>query len=149
MSENDQLGGALGRGALTGSLIAVVMLAAAVGIDAAREGLTENTRFCLSYIVAGLAGGILQQVWFNWRPTRRLAYSMRLLGFGLTYYAVLVGCAALGRWLPAEHPWAWVTFTVIFLAILVALTLVIGAFLHRRGIEYKERLDAYHARRHS
>ena len=58
MSENDQLGGALGRGALTGSLIVVIMLVAAVGIDAAREGLTEDTRFCLSYIVAGLAGGI-------------------------------------------------------------------------------------------
>ena len=147
MSENDQLGGALGRGALTGSLVAVIMLAAAVGIDATREGLTEGTRFCLSYIVAGLAGGILQQMWFNWRPTRRLAYSMRLLGFGLTYYVVLVGCAGLGRWLPAEHPWAWVTFTVAFLAILVTLTLVIGTVLHRRGIEYKERLDAYHARR--
>ena len=149
MGENDKLGGALGRGVLTGSLIAVIMLAAAVGIDAAREGLTEGARFCLSYIVAGLAGGILQQVWFNWRPTRRLAYNMRLLGFGLTYYLILVGCAALGRWMPVENPWAWATFTVIFLAVLVALTLVIGALLRRRGIEYKERLDAYHARRHS
>lgn len=147
MSEKHQLGGALGRGMLTGSLIAVTMIAMAIGIDAAREGLNEGTRFCLSYIVAGLAGGILQQLWFNYRPTRRFAYSTRLLGFGLTYYAALAGCAALGRWLPAEDPGAWVTFTATFLAILVTLTLAIGVVLRRRGIEYKARLDAYHARR--
>ena len=145
--DNNHLSGALIRGIFTGSLIALVMITVGSGIDIASEGLTEGTRFCLSYIAAGLTGGILQQIWFNYRPTRRFAYSLRLLGFGLSYYVVLTACATFGQWLPSENPWAWATFTVIFLVILALLTLILGAVLRRRGIEYKAKLDEYHARK--
>lgn len=144
---NRSIGGAVGRGLLTGSLIAVIMLALAIAIGAAASGLDDGMRYCLSCIAAGLAGGILQQLWFNYHPAMGLAYSARLLGFGVTYYAVLAACACFGSWLPAGDPWAWAAFSLMFLVILAVLTLAIGAVLRRRGIEYTERLDEYHARR--
>ena len=90
-------------------------------------------------------GDILQQLWFNYHPAMRLAYSTRLFGFGTTYFVALATCARLGAWLPVDNPWAWVSFSVIFLVIFAVLTLAIGAMLRRRGIEHKAKLDEYHA----
>lgn len=75
----------------------------------------------------------------------RLAYSTQLFGFGTTYFVALATCARLGAWLPVDNPWAWVSFSVIFLVIFAVLTLAIGAMLRRRGIEHKAKLDEYHA----
>lgn len=145
--DNRSIGGAVGRGLLTGSRIAVIMLALAIAIGAAVSGLDDGMRYCLSCIVAGLAAGILQQLWFNYHPAMRLDYSARLLGFGITYYAVLAACAYFGSWLPAGNPWAWATFSLMFLVIFAALALIIGVSIKKRGIEYTERLDEYHAKR--
>lgn len=145
--DNRNIGSAVGMGLLTGSLITVIMLVLSIAVGAAISGLSDWMRYYLSYIVAGLAGGILQQLWFNYHPAMRFAYSARLLGFGITYYVVLAACAYFGSWLPAGNPWAWATFSIIFLVIFAAVTFIIGVSLKKRGIEYTERLDEYHAKR--
>ncbi|WP_170104780.1 hypothetical protein [Parafannyhessea umbonata] len=47
-------------------------------------------------------GGVLQQLWFNFRSASRLGYAGRVAGFGVTYFVALAGCALLGQWLPVE-----------------------------------------------
>ncbi len=141
------LGGALGMGYYVGSAIAIGTMLVMMAVGAATRGLSWGELLYLSYLLAFLAMGILQQVWFNWETTMRLAYPGRVAGFGLTYFAVLVGCAWLGGWVPKDNPWAWVTFTAIYLVILAALTVAIGRALRRQGVDYQQRLDEYRASR--
>ena len=84
-----------------------------------------------------------EQLWFNYLPTRRFAYSTRLFLFGVTYFVVLVACAYLGNWLPRENPYAWASFAIIYLGIFGVLTAAFGHALKKRGIEYKAKLDDY------
>lgn len=139
-------GAAIGAGYASGSGIACGMLVCAILAGAAAGAWNEGMAFCLSFVLAGVATGILQQLWFNWEPAFALAYGKRVAGFGLTFFPPLVGCAVLGQWLPVAEPGAWAIFTVLYLAILLVLTFVITRSLKRRGIEYERDLAAYRAR---
>ena len=81
-----------------------------------------------------------EQLWFNYLPTRRFAYSTRLFLFGVTYFVVLVACAYLGNWLPRENPYAWASFAIIYLGIFGVLTAAFGHALKKRGIEYADQI---------
>lgn len=134
---------ALVRGLLAGSAFTTAMLLISTLMGIAALGMTEGLAISLTCIVAGLLGGLLQQVWFNPRVLGlRLPYAARVPLFGITYLLVLAACAYLGRWLPPT-PAAWGTFVVIYLAILVVLT---GVFTHRYRRQtalYADHLAAY------
>lgn len=134
---------ALMRGLLVGSAFATAMMLVSTVIGIAVLGMTEGLAISLSCIVAGLLGGVLQQVWFNPRVLGlRLSYATRVPLFGLTYLLVLATCAYLGRWLPPT-PGAWGTFVLTYLAILVVLTVAFMRRYRRQMALYTNRLAAY------
>lgn len=134
---------ALREGALVGSAISTALLLASILFAALTVGMDEGLLICLTCIVAGVAGGLLQQVWFNPRVLRaRLPYSARIPLFGLSYLAVLVGCALTGGWLPPTTG-AWISFVVTYLVVLVAMTLVCRRSYRRQLAEYARRLEEY------
>lgn len=135
--------GACKMGVVSGCLVATIVLLCIIVVSALLSGMTAWMVWCLSCIGAGIAGGIFQQLWFNYLPTRRFTYSTRLFLFGVTYFVVLVACAYLGSWLPRENPYAWASFAIIYLGIFGVLTAVFGHALKKRGIEYKAKLDDY------
>ena len=78
---------ALVRGLLTGSAITVAMLLFSTLLGIAAIGMTEGLAISLSSIIAGIAGGILQQTWFNPNVLgTRLTYASRIPLFGITYF---------------------------------------------------------------
>jgi len=141
--EHVTAGRAIAMGIFVGSVgvVAVFLIWAIVSI--ALNGPDESTRYTLSWIAAMLGGGIGQQLWFNYRVSSKLDYRTRVLGFGLTYFAVLSACAWFGRWLPVENPWACVSFVVTYLIILAILTAVFTGVFRRRGVAYQKALDEY------
>ena len=139
-------GAAIGAGYYAGSGMACGMLAVALLAGAAAGVWDTGMAFCLSFILAGVACGVLQQLWFNWERAFGIAYGRRVAGFGLTYFPVLVLCALLGNWLPADVPAAWALFVALYLLILFVLTFVIAKLLRRRGVEYQRDLAAYRER---
>ncbi|WP_373576472.1 hypothetical protein [Parafannyhessea umbonata] len=138
-------GGAVSMGAFVGSTWAVgVFVCWAVATAIASGGLDQTTGIVLSVAVAMLAGGILQQLWFNFAPAFRLSYPRRIAGFGVTYYVVLLACAAMGAWLPFGNPYAVAGFTITYLAILAILTVAFTVALRHRVAEYQRVLDRFH-----
>ena len=133
----------IARGFFSGSGIAVIMLVLLIAIGCAFDGINQGEIMCLTIIAAGVAGGLLQQLWFNFRLNSRMGYPTRLAGFGLTYFAVLAGCAYVGTWLPMDNPWAWASFAVTFLVILAIVTAVITHFIKRNGATYNQLLAEY------
>ncbi len=137
---------ALVRGLLTGSAITVAMLLVSTLMGIAAIGMTEGLAISLSSIVAGIAGGILQQVWFNPSVLRaRLPYTSRIPLFGITYFAVIATCARMGSWLPPT-PEAWVTFIASYLAILAVLTAAFSYKYRKQVKAYAEHLAEYRKR---
>lgn len=134
---------ALREGALVGSAISTALLLASIISAALTVGMNEGLLICLTCIVAGLAGGLLQQVWFNPRVLgARLPYPTRVPLFGLSYLAVLAGCALAGGWLPPMVG-PWVLFLILYLVILATMTLVYRRSYRRELSEYARRLEEY------
>lgn len=134
---------ALQEGVLVGSAVSTALLLASILSAALTAGMNEGLLICLTCIVAGLAGGLLQQVWFNPRVLgARLPYPTRVPLFGLSYLAVLAGCALVGGWLPPmARP--WVLFVILYLVILATMTLVYRRSYRRQLSEYARRLEEY------
>jgi hypothetical protein len=145
--EKRTVGEAISTGFFTGSGITVVILIVCIVGSLIFAGPIAGILLTLSLVIAGIAGGILQQLFFNYLPAFRMSYPVRLFLFSVSYFAVLLGCAYLGNWFPMDNVGAWVLFVVIFLAILLIATLAIGHSLTMRGIEYKAQLDDYHKAR--
>lgn len=135
------------KGVLSGSFITVVVLAISCGVVAAMGQWHQGMTWCASAIAAGLLGGILQQVWFSYSVLTRPSYPVRIAGFGFSYFAVLVCCAILGKWLPIERLGAWASFTITYLVILAVVTAAYAIAYRRQGASYSERLEAYRKRR--
>lgn len=70
-----------------------------------------------------------------------------MAGFGGTYFVALAGCAVLGRWLPADRPFAWAEFATVYLVLLAILTVAFTVAFRRRKAEYQEVLDRFHRER--
>ena len=76
--EHESAGRAVTMGLFVGSAWAVAaILAWVVAQAAASGGLDESTSGAASWVLACLAGGVLQQLWFNFTPTSRLGYGGR------------------------------------------------------------------------
>lgn len=97
-------------------------------------------------LLAAVAFAVLQSVWFTDRFIRNLAYPARIFGFGVTAFAVLALCAWLGGWFPMDEPWAWITFAVIYLAILAACCIGYQVYFKRTSGSFDAALRDYHER---
>ena len=67
----------------------------------------------------------------------------RLVLFSVGLYMALCALAVFLGWFPVSDPGAWVTFTVVYLAILAVLTLLFNAKLSRETRELNDRLAEY------
>ena len=123
----------------TVAMIAFLALGTCFADDAAKQGIY----YCWSILAACVAASALQLVFFTPAVIRRMAYPARLALFGACLYAVLCALAFIFAWVPASSPGAWVTFTVVYLAILAVLTLVFNAKLSRETRELNDRLAEY------
>ena len=123
----------------TVAMIAFLALGTCFADDATKQGIF----YCWSILAACVAASALQLVFFTPAVIRRMAYPARLALFGACLYAVLCALAFIFAWVPASSPGAWVTFTVVYLAILAVLTLVFNAKLSRETRELNDRLEEY------
>lgn len=98
--------------------------------EAAKPGII----MCLSVGAALLACAVLQCVFFTPLLIKRMGYGPRLALFGVCLYALLAICAVLLGWFPAQNVGAWISFTITYLVILVAMTALFTA-IHRRSIK--------------
>lgn len=147
-SEHESAGRAVSMGVFVGSACAVAAtLTWAIGTAIQTGALGEAAASAMSWIFACLAGGVLQQLWFNYRPATQLSYGRRVAGFGVTYFLALSGCAVLGQWLPVGMPWAWVGFTATYLVLLAILTMTFTAAFKQKKAEYQKVLDRFHSSR--
>lgn len=134
-------------GLLSGSAIAVAMLVASILTGAVSAGITPMMALLLSIVVAGIAGGLLQQVWFNSKVLRiEWSYPARVAAFGLSYFVVLAACAWVGEWLPREAS-TWAVFVATYLAVLAVLTAFFSHIYRRQASEYAKGLSDWRARR--
>ncbi|MCI6274924.1 hypothetical protein [Tractidigestivibacter sp.] len=147
-TEHESAARAVSMGVFVGSAAAVAAaLVWTMGTVIQTGALGEVAGSAMSWMLACLAGGILQQLWFNYRPASRLSYGRRVAGFGVTYFIALSGCAVLGQWLPADKPGTWVGFAAIYLVILAILTAAFTIAFRKEKAEYQEFLDRFHRRR--
>ena len=123
----------------TVAMTAFLALGTCFANDAAKQGIY----YCWSILAACVAASALQLVFFTPAVIRRMAYPAHLALFGACLYAVLCALAFIFAWVPASSPGAWVTFTVVYLAILAVLTLVFNAKLSRETRELNDRLAEY------
>ena len=123
----------------TVAMTAFLALGTCFANDAAKQGIY----YCWSILAACVAASALQLVFFTPAVIRRMAYPARLALFGACLYAVLCALAFIFARVPASNPGAWVTFTVVYLAILAVLTLVFNAKLSRETRELNDRLAEY------
>ena len=123
----------------TVAMTAFLALGTCFADDAAKQGIF----YCWSILAACVAASALQLVFFTPAVIRRMAYPARRALFGACLYAVLCALAFIFAWVPASSPGAWVTFTVVYLAILAVLTLVFNAKLSRETRELNDRLAEY------
>ena len=108
------------------------------------DGTTkQGIYYCWSILAVCVATSVLQIVFFTPAVISRMAYPVRLALFGVCLYATLCALAAFLGWFPMSNPGAWVTFTVVYLAILAVLTLLFNAKLTRETRKLNEGLAEY------
>lgn len=97
----------------------------------------------LTILLACAALVALQVLWFAEAPLRRVAYPLRVLGFGLTALPALALCARLGTWFPLNETGAWASFCVIYLAVLAVTTVGYTLYYRRAAGSYDAALARY------
>lgn len=107
------------------------------------DAVEQGIYYCWSILAVCVAAPTLQLVFFTPAVIRRMAYPARLALFGVCFYATLCALAVFLGWFPVSDPGAWVTFTVVYLAILAVLTLLFNAKLSRETRELNEGLAEY------
>ena len=94
-------------------------------------------------LASGLFAG-LRGLWFTDRVIRKMAYPLRILGFGITGFVALAACALLGGWFPMDSPWAWGSFAAIFLITLGAFCLGYQIYFRKTVGNFDAALRQYH-----
>lgn len=98
----------------------------------------------LSLLAASLLFAILRGIWFTDKLIRKRAYPARIAGFGITGFVALAACAWIGRWFPADNIWAWVSFSVIFLVILIGFCIGYQIYFKKTVGSFDDALRKYH-----
>lgn len=110
-------------------------------------GDRQNNITLLTLIAAGVCSGVYQQIWFNYQPLiTKLSYLQRFLGFNVCLYPTLVAMALIGGWVP-NMAQAWMSFTALYLVILLVTTLVFNAIFKKEEQKYKIAFEKYQASR--
>ncbi len=100
----------------------------------------------LTFLLASVLFACLRGLWFTDKLISRLSYPLRILGFGVTGFLSLALCAWIGNWFPSDNPWAWMSFTVIFLVVLAAFCVGYQVYFKRTVGSFDEALRRYHER---
>ena len=102
---------------------------------ATNYGDRQNNIILLTLIAAGVLSGIYQQIWFNYQPLiTKLSYLHRFLGFNVCLFPTLVAMALIGGWVP-NMAQAWMSFTALYLVILLVTYPVFQRHVQERGAE--------------
>lgn len=109
-------------------------------------GLQYGLKMTLTLLLAAAAFAVLRGIWFTDKVIRRLSYPLRIFGFGITSFILLVFCAWIGDWFPMDNPWAWVTFSAIFLVTLVIFCIAYQVYFKRTVGNFDAALRQYHER---
>lgn len=134
----------ISSGALCFTGISLVYGVIALAIN---DGDRQNSITLLTLIVAGALSGIYQQIWFNFQPlVIRLSYLQRFLGFNVCLFPTLVVMAIVGGWVP-NMAQSWVSFTALYLVILLVTTLIFNAIFKKEEQKYKAAFEKYQASR--
>ena len=86
---HEHAGAAIAMGVFVGSSWAVAAVIACSLAMLAEGTAAADLRWILSIVFGMLAGGILQQLWFNFRPALHMSYGGRIAGFGISYFLIL------------------------------------------------------------
>ena len=114
---------------------------------ATNYGDRQNNIILLTLIAAGVLSGIYQQIWFNYQPLiTKLSYLHRFLGFNVCLFPTLVAMALIGGWVP-NMAQAWMSFTALYLVILLVTTLFFNAMFKKEEQKYKAAFEKYQASR--
>ena len=114
---------------------------------ATNYGDRQNNIILLTLIAAGVLSGIYQQIWFNYQPLiTKLSYLHRFLGFNVCLFPTLVAMALIGGWVP-NMTQAWMSFTALYLVILLVTTLISNAMFKKEEQKYKAAFEKYQASR--
>lgn len=134
----------ISSGALCFTGISLVYGVIALAIN---DGDRQNSITLLTLIVAGALSGIYQQIWFNFQPLiTKLSYLHRFLGFNVCLFPTLVAMAIVGGWVP-NMAQSWVSFTALYLVILLVTTLIFNAIFKKEEQKYKAAFEKYQASR--
>lgn len=109
-------------------------------------GPDQGIVYSLTILLATFVLAALQAIWFTDRVITRLSYPLRILGFGICGYAAVAGCALLGAWMPTAEPGAWVSFSAVYLVILIVACIGYQIHFKRTAGSYDAALRAYHER---
>lgn len=134
----------ISSGALCFTGISLVYGVIALAIN---YGDRQNNIILLTLIAAGVLSGIYQQIWFNYQPLiTKLSYLHRFLGFNVCLFPTLVAMALIGGWVP-NMAQAWMSFTALYLVILLVTTLFFNAMFKKEEQKYKAAFEKYQASR--
>lgn len=134
----------ISHGAIEFTCISLVYGVIALAIN---YGDKQNNIILLTLIAAGALSGIYQQIWFNYQPLiTKLSYLQRFLGFNACLFPTLVAMALIGGWVP-NIAQAWMSFTVLYLVILLVTTLFFNAGYKKEEQKYKAAFEKYQASR--
>lgn len=107
------------------------------------DSYASDTMLCWGLLVACIVSSGLQLVFFTPALIKRMSYPVRATLFGLCFFPVLAGIAALFSWFPVEYPAAWISFTVIYLVLLGVMSLVFSCVCKRQIKALNDNLAAY------
>ena len=89
----------------------------------------------------------MQVVAFSNLLFKKLSYGWRMAVFAVPFFAVLTAFAVGFEWFPTENAGAWVSFAVVFIVILAAITAGIELYYRLSGRKWDDRLDWYRRRK--
>ena len=134
---------------LSGGAICFTGISLVYGVIAlaTNYGDRQNNIILLTLIAAGVLSGIYQQIWFNYQPLiTKLSYLHRFLGFNVCLFPTLVAMTLIGGWVP-NMAQAWMSFTALYLVILLVTTLFFNAMFKKEEQKYKAAFEKYQASR--
>ncbi|MDY2777048.1 MAG: DUF3021 family protein [Collinsella sp.] len=129
--------------ALCATFTAVMLACMALGMMFADEGARQGILFCWSIFFACACATGLQFLFFTPILIKRMSYSLRLILFGFCLYALLALLAVILAWFPSHDLGAWMSFTMIYLGIYAATSVIFAVKRRREGRLLNDRLSEY------
>lgn len=129
------------------SFTIMMVVCMAFGTVFADEESKRGIMYCWSLLGACVCTAALQFVFFTPTVIKRMAYSLRMLLFGICLYAVLAVLAVTMGWFPTGMAGAWVSFTISYLVALAVATAAYAAKHKHEERALNEKLNEYRRNR--